>query len=142
MGRMEFGPSVVPELREILLSMSEARYDRGDGTLTPPREVPFLGPWHLTRLAFDPDLGPSRIVGVFTGAGRKVTAVIDAGDFADLRGNTSNDPDWNSSAYHDLAVLLSTLIQEQVLTWEPADISTDEIHIRLPADRDKPLARY
>ena len=127
MGRMEFGPSVVPELREILLSTSEgAFYDR-DGRLIELREVPFLEEWQLSRPDFDPDLGPSRIVGVLTGAGKTVTVTIDVGDFSDLRDNTSINREWNgSAAYHDLAVLLSVLIQEQVLTsrlsqfWVPA----------------------
>ena len=139
MGRMEFGPSVVPELPEILLSTSEgAFYDR-DGRLIELREVPFLEEWQLSRLDFDPDLGRSRVVGVLTGAGKTVTATIDVGDFPDLRDNTSINREWNgSAAYHDLAVLLSVLIQEQILTWDPADIYSDEIRIRVPADRDKP----
>lgn len=141
MGRMEFGPSVVPELREILLSTSEVASYGPDGRLTEVREVPFLGEWHLSRLGFDRDLGRSRVVCVLTGAGKGVTAIIDADDFPDLRGNASKSPEWNASAYHDLAVLLSTLIQEQVLTWDPADISPDEIRIRRPADRAKPEAR-
>ena len=138
---MEFGPGVVPELREILLSTSEAAFYGPDGRLAEIREVPFLEEWHLTRLDFDADLGRSRLVCVFTGAGKEVTAIIDAGDFPDLRGNTSRSPEWNASAYHDLAVHLSVLIQEQILTWDPADISPDEIHIRRPADRAKPEAR-
>jgi hypothetical protein len=138
---MEFGPSVVPELREILLSTSEAAFYGPDGRLTEIREVPFLEEWHLTRLDFDPDLGRSRIVCVLTGTGKEVTAIIDAGDFPDLRDNTSKSPEWNGSAYHDLAVHLSVLIQEQILTRDPAEISTDEIHIRRPADRAKPEVR-
>ena len=141
MGRMEFGPSVVPELREILLSTSEGAFYSPDGGLTEVREVPFLGEWQLSRLGFDPDLGRSRLVCVLTGAGKTVTATIDADNFPDLRGNTSTSPEWNGSAYHDLAVLLSTLIQEQVLTWDPADIRSDEVRICLPADRAKPEAR-
>ena len=139
MGGMEFGPSVVPELREILLSTSEgAFYDR-DGRLIELREVPFLGEWQLSRLDFDSNLGRSRVVGVFAGAGKTVTATIDVGDFPDLRDNTSINREWNgSAAYHDLAVHLSVLIQEQILTWDPADIRSDEIRIRIPADRDKP----
>ena len=139
MGRMEFGPSVVPELREILLSTSEGKFFGPDGRLTAVREVPFLGEWQLSRLDFDPDLGRSRLVGVFTGAGKTVTATIDASDFPDLRDNTSINREWNgSAAYHDLAVHLSVLIQDQILTWDPADIRSDEIRIRIPADRGKP----
>ena len=141
MGRMEFGPSVVPELREILLSTGEGAFYGPDGRLTEIRDVPFLEKWHLTRLDFDPDLGRSRIIGVLTGAGKTVTAIIDVGDFPDLRDNTSTSPEWNGSRYHDLAVQLSVLIQEQILTWDPADISPGEIHIRRPADRAKPKAR-
>jgi len=48
-GRMEFAPTVVPELREILLLTSEAAFYGPDGTLTEIREVPFLEEWHLTR---------------------------------------------------------------------------------------------
>ena len=138
MGRMEFGPSVLPELRKILLSTGKGKFYSPDGRLTEVKQVPFLEQWHLSRLDFDPDLGKSRLVGVLTGAGKTVTATIDASDFPDLRDNTSNNPEWNGSAYHDLAVLLSVLIQEQILTWDPADIRIDEIRIRRPADRAKP----
>ncbi len=86
-------------------------------------------------------LGKSRIVCVLTGAGNEVTAIIDADDFTGLRDNTSKHPEWNASAYHDLAVHLSVLIQEQILTWDPADISAGEIHIRRPADRAERKAR-
>jgi len=99
--------------------------------------VPFLEKWHLTQLDFDSNLGRSRVVCVLTGAGKTVTATIDARDFADLRDNTSTI-EYSGSAYHDLAVLLSVLIQEQILTWDPADIRSDEIRIRIPADRGKP----
>jgi hypothetical protein len=136
--RMEFGPSVVPELRKILLSTGEGEFYGPDGRLIEVKQVPFLEEWHLNRLDFDPDLGRSRLVCVLTGAGKTVTATIDASDFPDLRDNTSNSPEWNGSAYHDLAVLLSVLIQEQILVRDPADISTDEIRIRRPADRAKP----
>ena len=138
MGRMEFGPSVLPELRKILLSTGEGKFYDPDGRLTEVKQVPFLEQWQLSRLDFDPDLGRSRVVCVLTGAGKTVTATIDASDFPDLRDNTSNSPEWNGSAYHDLAVLLSVLIQEQVLVRDPADISTDDIRIRRPADRAKP----
>jgi len=136
-GRMEFGSSVVPELREILLSTGEGKFFGPDGRLTAVREVPFLEKWHLRRLDFDSNLGKSRIVCVLTGAGKTVTATINAGDFADLRDNTSTS-EYSGSAYHDLAVLLSVLIQEQILTWDPVDIRSDEIRIRIPADRGKP----
>ncbi|MGH3227000.1 MAG: hypothetical protein ACRDOA_00220 [Streptosporangiaceae bacterium] len=128
-------------MRAILLSSSEAAFYDPDGRLTEIREVPFLEEWHLTRLDFDQDLGRSRIVLLLTGAGTEVTAIIDAGDFPDLRDNTSKSPEWNASAYHDLAVHLSILIQEQILTSDPADISPGEIHIRRPADRAQPQAR-
>jgi hypothetical protein len=88
-GRMEFGPSVVPELREILLSTSEGKFFGPDGRLTAVREVPIRGVWHHRRLDFDSNLGRSRVVCVLTRAGMTVTATIDAGDFADLRDNTS-----------------------------------------------------
>src|SRR5260370_34491364 len=113
---MEFGPSVVPELREILLSTSEGAFYGPDGRLTEVREVPFLGEWQLSRLGFDPDLGRSRLVCALTGAGQLATATSRADNFPDLRGNTSTSPGWKHSAYHHLAVVPSTLIQEQVPT--------------------------
>jgi hypothetical protein len=83
--------------------------------------------------------GRPRLVCVLTGGGKTVTATIDASDFPDLRDNTSINREWNGSAgYHDLAVHLSVLIQEQILVRDPADISTDVIRIRIPADRGKP----
>jgi hypothetical protein len=94
-GRMEFGPSVLPELRKILLSSGEGKFYGPDGRLTEVKQVPFLEQWHLSRLDFDPDLGTSRLVGVLTRAGKTVTATIDASDFPDLRDNTSNNPEWN-----------------------------------------------
>jgi hypothetical protein len=134
-GRMEFGPSVVPELQEILLSINEGHFYDPDGRLTAVKQVPFLEQWQLSLLDFDPDLGRSRITCVLTGAGKTVTATIDVGDFAHLRDNTSINPEWNGSVYHDLAVHLSVLIQEQILTRDPADIHSDEIRICIPADR-------
>jgi hypothetical protein len=135
---MEFGPSVLPELRKILLSTGEGKFFGADGRLIEVKQVPFLEEWHLDGLDFDPDLGRSRLVGVLTGAGKTVTATIDASDFPDLRDNTSISPEWNGSAsYHDLAVHLSVLIQEQVLVRDPADVP-EQIRIRRPADRAKP----
>lgn len=121
-----------------MLSTSEAASYGPDGGLIEVSEVPFLGEWHLSGLGFDRDLGRSRVVCVLTGAGKAVEAIIDAEDFLDVRDNTSKSQEWNDSAYHDLAVLLSTLIQEQVLTWDPADIGANTIYIRRPADHAKP----
>jgi hypothetical protein len=59
-GRMEFGPSVLPELREILLSTGEGKFFGPSGRLIEVKQVPFLEEWHLDRLDFDPDLGRSR----------------------------------------------------------------------------------
>jgi len=92
--------------------------------------VQFLGEWHLTRPDFD-----------VTWAGKTVTAIIDVGDFPDVRDNTSKSPEWNGSRYHDLAVHLSVLIVEQILTWDPAHISSNETPIRRPADGAKPGTR-
>jgi len=71
-----------------------------------------------------------------------VTAIIDVGYFHDLRDNASSSPAWNGSRYHGLAVHLSVLIQEQILTRDPADFSPDEIHIRRPADRLEEAAAF
>jgi hypothetical protein len=56
-GRMEFGPSVLPELRKILLSAGEGKFFGPDGRLIEVKQVPFLEEWHLDGLDFDPDLG-------------------------------------------------------------------------------------
>ena len=43
MGRKEFGPSVIPELREILLSTSEGELYDPDGRVPEVRDMPVPG---------------------------------------------------------------------------------------------------
>jgi hypothetical protein len=135
MASTEFGPSVLPELREILLSTGQAyRYGPG-GVVTAVTDEPFLGPWRLRSLAFDQEHGKSRLVCVLTEDDRYVTATIDADDFPRLRGNSTRSADWNGSPrYHDMAVHASVLIEEQILTQDPATVP-DEVRIQEPADR-------
>lgn len=115
-----------------------AGYDRGQRVICPLSSRDRGRPW-LREGHQSPQVVATYKAKKYEASGyRTVTATIDAIDFPDLRDNTSNNPEWNGSAYHDLAVLLSVLIQEQILTWDPADIRTDEIRIRRPADRAKP----
>jgi hypothetical protein len=68
-------------------------------------------------------------------AGKTVTAIIDAANFPKLRGNNSRSGAWNGSEhYHDMAVLASTLIEEQIVTWDSSQLGS-EIQIKLPKDR-------
>jgi hypothetical protein len=69
-GRKEFGPSVIPELGEILLSTSEVEPYDPDGRVPEVRDMPFLEERQLSWLGFDPALGSSRVVCVLAGAGR------------------------------------------------------------------------
>lgn len=136
MASVMFGPSFLPELREILLSVGEATSYGPDGRPTEVRDEPFLGEWRLRSLAYDARRDRSRVVCVLTaGDGREVTATIDASDFRDLRRNSSRSPEWNGSAhYHDLAVAVSVLIEEQIITHDP-DTVPDQLRIQSPADR-------
>lgn len=136
-----FGPSFLPELREILLSTGQAAMYGPDGALTEVRDEPFLGRWRLRRLEYE-GRGQARAVCVLaTAEGRAVTATVDVRDFGDLRSNSSRSGSWNGSAYHDLAVLVSVLIQEQILTRDP-DALPDHVRIQIPASRapDPPAA--
>ena len=129
-----FGDSFVPELREILTSISSITSYGPDGKQQTTAEQPFTYPWQLRRIGVDEDSAGSRVTCVLEADGKVVTAAIDAGDFRRMSQNKSRTQTWNSSEYHDMAVLASTLIQEQILTWDPAKLS-NEIQIRLPTDR-------
>ena len=132
---MEFGPSLLPELREILLSTGDAYSYGPDGELAGVREEPFLGAWRLRSLAYDKERGKSRVVCVLTADDKEVTATIDASDFARLRRNSTRTKAWNGSAhYHDLAVKASMLIEEQIIVKEPATVP-DQVRIQEPHDR-------
>lgn len=114
-----FGDSLVPELREILTSTSTVTsYDPGGKRLI-LAEQPFTYPWQLRRIGVDEDSAGSRVTCVLEADGKIVTATIDAGDFRRLSKNKSKTKAWNGSEYHDMAVLASSLIEEQILTWVP-----------------------
>jgi len=134
MTRAGFGPSFLPELREILLSTGQAAMYGPGGRLTEVRDEPFLGAWRLRRLGYE-GRGQTRVSCVLaTAEDRVVTATVDVRDFGALRRNSSRTGAWNGSAYHDLAVLVSVLIQEQILTRAP-DTLPDQVRIQLPASR-------
>ncbi len=135
MAALTFGDSFVPELREILTSISTATSFGSNGNEIETGEQPFTYPWQLTWIGYDPDLGRSRVLCKFVAEGKAVAAVIDANDFRKLRANNSRSKAWNGSGhYHDLAVLASTLIEEQIVTRDPAQLGS-EVRIELPKDR-------
>ena len=105
-----------------------------DGRKTATTEQPFTDPWQLRWIGYDPELQRSRVLCRVAIGDKTVTAIIDAADFRQLRGNNSRTSAWNESGYHDMAVLASTLIQEQVLTWDPSKLGST-VRIKLPADR-------
>ena len=132
--RAVFGDSFVPELREILTSTSTATAYSADGRRQVTREQPFTEPWQLRWIGIAQESGHSRVTCELEADGKIVTATIDAADFGRMSRNTSKSRTWNGSNYHDMAVLASTLIEEQILTWDPSKLA-DEIQIRLPSDR-------
>jgi hypothetical protein len=134
MHRVTFGESFVPELREILTSTSTVALYGRDGRQTETREQLFTYPWQLKWIGYDSELGQSRVICRLVAEGNVVTAIIDATDFGKLRRNNSKTSAWNGSEYHDMAVLASTLIEEQIVTWDPSQMG-NEVHIRLPEDR-------
>ncbi len=135
MKALMFGDSFVPELRDILTSISTATSFGPDGKEIETREQPFTYPWQLTWIGYDPDLGHSRVICKLAAERRTVAAVIDAGDFRKICANNTRSRAWNGSAhYHDMAVLASTLIEEQIVTWDPSQLGR-EVRIKLPKDR-------
>jgi hypothetical protein len=132
--REVFGDSFVPELREILMSTATITSYSPDGRRQVTTEQPFTYPWQLRWINIAQDSGNSRITCGLEADGKIVTATVDAADFGRTSRNTSRSRAWNGSNYHDMAVLASTLIQEQILTWDPSSLA-DEIQIRIPSDR-------
>ncbi len=133
-----FSPSFLRKLREILLSIGDATSYGPDGVPTEVRDEPFLGQWRLRSLTYDPERGRSRVICVLTAAdGRNVTATIDASDFRDLHRNSSRSKERNYSDHRlDLAVYVSVLIEEQIITHDP-DTVPDHVRIQSPADRPR-----
>ena len=106
-----------------------------DGKLAEVADEPFLGVWQLRSLAYDEELGESRVVCVLAADGKRVTATIDASDFPKLRGNATRTKAWNGSDhYHDMAVQASVLIEEQILTKDPEQVPS-LVRIQVPAKR-------
>lgn len=141
---MTFGRSFLPDLREILLSVDKVTCFGSDGEPTEVRDEPFLEDWQLRSLADDPKRGGSRVICVLAApSGRNVTATIDASDFPGLRGNSSRSKGLNGSdRYHDLAVYVSVLLQEQIISRSP-DTVPDLVRIQSPtggSHRDIPDA--
>src|SRR5712691_3892859 len=135
MKALMFGDSFVPELRDILTSISTATSFGPNGIEIETREQPFTYPWQLTWIGYDPDLGHSRAICKLAAERKTVAAVIDAGDFRKICANNTRSRAWNGSAhYHDMAVLASTLIEEQIVTWDPSQLGS-EVRIKLPKDR-------
>jgi hypothetical protein len=135
MKAVTFGDSFVPELREILTSISTAAAYSKNGAVIDTRKQPFTYPWQLARIGYDPGSGRSRVICQLTAEGQTVTAVIDANDFGKLRENNSRTRDWNGSEhYHDMAVLASTLIEEQIVTMDRSQLGS-EVQIKLPINR-------
>ena len=132
--RAVFGDSFVPELREILTSTSTVTAYSPDGRRQVTSEQPFTDPWQLRWIGIAQDSGNSRVTCGLEAHGKIVTATIDAADFGRMSRNSSRSPAWNGSDYHDMAVLASTLIEEQILTRDPSKLA-DQIQIRLPSDR-------
>lgn len=130
-----FDTRFVLELREILLSTSTAEIYSSSGAASRVTREPFLGEWRLLALEFDNQLGPGRVIFRLCSDGKEVTATIDAHDFGSVLGRRSRSRRWNNSRYHDAAVLVSVLIQEQILTISPQDFQDSEVSIRLPQDR-------
>lgn len=135
MSCVEFGPSLLPELREILLSTGNAYSYGAPGELVDVREEPFLGTWRLRSLTYDKERGKGRVVCVLSEDGKEVTATIDASDFPRMRRNSTRTTVWNGSMrYHDLAVKASVLIQEQIITKDPAAVPSQD-RIQDPSHR-------
>jgi hypothetical protein len=118
-----FGDDFSKELEEILRStVSVERFDP-DGNSTGITTDLFTGKWALRTLEFAPGTGRTRVTCHFAArdGDRDVVAMIDAGDFQRLIGKRSRDPAFNSSRHSDLAVLVSVYIEEQILSYDPAD---------------------
>jgi hypothetical protein len=138
MGERVFTENFIRELKEILLSTSEATTYTPSGELAGRAEEPFLVDWQLHSLEFDPEAGPRRVICKLGSEAKTVTATIDVSDFPRLWKNRSKTRQWNESRYHGLAVLVSVLMEEQILTRPPGELAGDVIRICLPKDRDNP----
>jgi len=133
MSARPFDDSFIKELGAILRSTVSSEHFDSAGNSTGITSEPFAGKWVLRTLEFEPGTGRTRVTCHFTArnGGRDIVATIDAGDFQRLIGKRSRDPAFNSSRYSDLAVLVSTYIEEQILTYDPADLAAGEV--RIPA---------
>jgi hypothetical protein len=128
-----FDDTFIKELGAILQSTAETEHFDSAGNSTGVTMEPFTGKWMLRSIDFSPSAGRTRVTCQFTArdSDRDVVATIDASDFQGLIGKRSRDPAYNSSRYSDLAVLVSVYIEEQILTYDPADLAAREV--RIPA---------
>jgi len=133
-----FGPSLLPELREILLSTGQGISYGPDGEPAEVTDEPFPEQCRLGNLEYDPNRGRSRIVCVLTAPdGRDVTATIDASDFREPRRDSTGGKQRNASDHRpSLASYLSMLLEEQIITRDPATVP-DHVRIQSPADRPR-----
>jgi hypothetical protein len=125
----QFGDSFLPELREIMESVST---DAISGLV-----ANFTAPWALENIGYEHGSARRRLVCKLSAKGRSLVAILDAADFdARMRGNTTRTRPWNSAeSYHDMAVSASTLLQEYVLMHDPDDPELPdgaEIRLQLP----------
>lgn len=131
----QFDERFLRELGAILRSTSiRESYDVA-GRVRERKEVPFPDPWQLESLGFDPEAGRQRAIALFSCAGVTVTATIDASDFGSLVAKRTRNRAWNGSHYRDIAVFVSILIEEQIVSWDPADLAGTRVRICSPADR-------
>jgi hypothetical protein len=131
----EFDAQFLQDLRNILLSTSEAESYDPSGNLISTENARFLDGWQLCSLNFDPNLGRERAIAKLSANEKVVTAVIDAKDFVKDKGHKSRNSKWNTTDYQDLAVLVSVLIEEQIITWNPSELKADRVRICSPVDR-------
>jgi hypothetical protein len=133
-----FDDGFVKELGAILKSTVSSEHFDSTGNSTGITREPFTGKWVLRKLEFEPGTGRTRVTCHFTARNgdRDVVATIDASDFQQLIGKRSRNPAFNSSRHSDLAVLVSVYIEEQILTYDPTDLATDEVRIPAHAGND------
>lgn len=126
-----FDPGFVRELEKILRSeVVIAEFDSAGRSLG-QRKGRFTGDWELRSLEFDPRSDREVVVACLCYPVGQVVARIHAEDFQQLIGKRQRDRRFNDSKVSDLTVVVSTLIEEQVL-WGPADIAgTRQIRIAM-----------
>lgn len=128
MPKYQFDQEFLQELTSILRSESIGEHYDSSGNSTATR-APFTGEWTLCALEFVPGTGRARVAARFCAGSQEVVATIDASDFRKLIGKRTRNPDFNSSRYSDLAVLVTVYIQEQILIFSPSELEAHEVRI-------------